>query len=355
MPSRVKISNGQSIYKYTMKSPLGSGGFGDVWLAHDQTIARDIAVKVLAQAGNINERLQEAIIGNHLEHSNLVKMHYADVVNVSGVDVVIIAMDYLANGSILSRLNSRNFMIIPEVIRYMTDILRGMEYLHELNLYHNDIKPNNILIGNADQGVLTDYGITCYSPSGLPVNPKSAYKLHIAPEVITSKQINCQTDVYQVGVTAFRLLNGIGCIQDKFNSMGEDEFNKAVCSGEIIQSNDYLAFIPRNLKTVINKAVHVNPSFRYQSAIEMRRALERLSYRGYWTTNASGNYRGYNDKYEYYFEEKVLSVKLHEFTAYKINKESGRKTKISEYSKKNLTGKQREEIKRSFMQWVVTG
>lgn len=355
MPSRVKISNGQSIYKYTMKSPLGSGGFGDVWLAHDQTIARDVAVKVLAQDGNINERLQEAIIGNHLEHSNLVKMHYADVVNVSGVGVVIIAMDYLANGSILSRLNSCNFMIIPEVIRYMTDILRGMEYLHELNLYHNDIKPNNILIGNAEQGVLTDYGITCYSPGGLPVNPKSAYKLHIAPEVIASNQINCQTDVYQVGVTAFRLLNGIGCIQDKFNSMGEDEFYHAVCRGEIIQSNDYLAFIPRNLKTVINKAVHVNPSCRYQSAIEMRRALERLNFCGYWTTDDSGNFRGYNGKYEYRFEEKALSAKLYEFTAYKINKESGRETKVADYSQKKLTNKQKEDIKRNFMQWVVTG
>jgi serine/threonine protein kinase len=355
MQQRVQISPGQTIYKYVLQQPIGGGGYGDVWLAHDRTISRDLAVKVLAQGVTIDERLQEARIGNHLDHANLVKMHYADVVQHNGTDLVIIAMDYHANGSILTGVNSGNFMPIPDVIRFMADILRGLEYLHELNLYHNDIKPKNILIGDANQGVLTDYGITCHSPSGQPVQPRSAYKLHMAPEVLNSNQISVQTDIYQVGLTAFRLLNGIGHIRDKYNALGQGDYYQLVKDGKVVQANDYQPFVPRNFKTVINKAVHVDPASRYQSAVEMRRSLERLSYPGYWTTDPCGAFIGHNERYEYRFEERALTAKLFEFTAYKKLKDSGRETKISVHSDKNLTRKQADELKRKFMQWVVTG
>jgi serine/threonine protein kinase len=355
MPQRVQITPGQTIYKYVLQQSIGGGGFGDVWLAHDRTISRNVAVKVLAQGVAIDERLQEARIGNHLDHANLVKMHYADVVQHNGTDLVIIAMDYHANGSILSGVNAGNFMPIPEVIRFMADILRGLEYLHELNLYHNDIKPKNILIGDANQGVLTDYGITCHSPSGQPVQPRSAYKLHMAPEVLNSNQINVQTDIYQVGLTAFRLLNGIGHIRDKFNALGQGDYYQLVKDGKVVQTSDYQPFVPRNLKTVINKAVHVDPASRYQSAVEMRRALERLSYPGYWTTDLCGAFIGHNERYEYRFEEQALTAKSFEFTAYKKFKDSGRETKVSACSGKNLTRKQTDDLKRKFMQWVGTG
>ena len=355
MQSPLKLKTGDQIYKYTLTKPIGSGGFGDVWLAHDQTISRDIAVKVLSQGATINECLREAKIGNHLEHDNLVKMHYADVVSHNGIDLVIIGMDYYTNGSILSKINAGNFIPIPNVIRFISDILRGLEYLHEQNLYHNDIKPQNILIGNSGQGVLTDYGISSHSPSGQPVKPRSAYKLHIAPEVLNSNQINVQTDIYQVGHTAFRLLNGIGHIRAKFNALGEHDYNQQVKDGKVIRSSDYQPFVPRNLKTVINKAVHVNPHKRYQSAIEMRRALERLSYPGYWTADSCGQFIGHNARYEYRFKEQATTTKLFDFTAYKKSKNSGRETKVSAYSGKKLTCKQADDLKRKFMLWVVSG
>ncbi len=355
MSQNMVVTPGQVLYKYQLIKPIGSGGFGTVWLANDKTVNNSIAVKILAKNVDISERLKEAQIGNHLNHANLVKMHYADVIQHEGRNLVVIAMDYHSNGSILSSVNSCNFIPIPDTIRIISDILRGLEYLHELNLYHSDIKPQNILIGDVGQGVLTDYGITCYSPSGESVRHRGAYKLHIAPEILTSEHINIQTDIYQVGFTAFRLLNGIGTIQEKFNVQGEDKYYQLVKDGTVIRSKDYQLFVPRNLKSVINKAINVDPASRYQSAVEMRRALERLSYSGYWTTNSSGNYIGKNDKYEYRFEEKVLPAKLFEFKAYKKSNKSSRETRITEFCKKNLSRKQCFDLKQQFMQWVVTG
>jgi len=355
MPKRVQLNPGETLYKFELKNRIGAGSFGDVWLAHDRTISRDVAVKVLDEGVTIDERLSEARIGNHLDHANLVKMHYADVVKHNGSNLVIIAMDYHANGSILSEVNSGNFLPLPRMIHYITNILQGLEYLHELNLYHSDIKPGNLLIGDAGQGVLTDYGITCHSPGGQPVQPRNSYKLHIAPEILSSNQMNVQTDIYQTGLTAFRLLNGLGLIRDKFNRLGQAEYYKLVAAGKVIHPKDYQLFVPRNLKTVLNRAVNVDPGSRYQSAVDMRRALERLSYPGYWTTDANGNLIGRNDRYEFHYEEHPRTVNTFDFVAFKKNRDSGKETTIGDFSRKHLSGKERDDLKGKFMQWVVTG
>ncbi len=351
----VPLITGDRLYKYELQAKLGGGSFGDVWLAHDYSISRDVAIKVLASNVTIDERLQEARIGHHLDHQNLVKMHYADVIQHNGLDIVIMAMDYHVNGSIMNRVNDCNFMPIPNAIRFMVDILRGLEYLHELNLYHNDIKPQNILIGTNNQGVLTYYGISCHSPVGCSAQHRGFYKLHVAPEVLQNGYVSVQTDIYQVGITFFRLLNGLGMVRDKFNSLGESDYYRVVQQGKIVHSADYLPFIPQNLKSVVNKAIHIDPKRRYQSALEMRRALERLAYPGYWTCSSSGEFVGYNATYEFRFEHQPKGAKLFDVTAFKKHKATGRETRVSEYSAKSVHRNQCNAMNRNFMKWVVTG
>ena len=144
-------------------------------------------------------------------------------------------------------------------------------------------------------------------------------------------------------------------IHDKFNSLGETGYYQLVQQGKVVQPEDYLPFIQRSLKSVINKAVHIDPSSRYQSAVEMRRALERLGYPGYWTCDSSGRFLGHNANYEFRFEEQPKGAKLFDFTAFKKSKTTGRETRVGEYSTKNVHRKQSEEAKRNFMQWVVFG
>jgi serine/threonine protein kinase len=355
MPSHVPLESGDKLYKYQLQRRLGGGAFGDVWLARDHSISRDVAVKILAESVTIDERLQEARIGNHLDHENLVKMHCADIVQHEGSNLVIIAMDFHPEGSITCRLNTGNFLPMPVALRFMIDILRGLEYLNELHIYHGDIKPENILIGSIGQGVLTDYGISCQSESGQPVPPRNVYMPHVAPEVVRCNQIDARTDIYQVGMTAFRLLNGIETISEKFKRLGRSDYLTLVEHGNVIQSSDYLPFMPRNLKTIIKKAVRVEPEDRYQSALEMRRAFEHISYPGYWTCDSSGGFVGYNGNYEYRFEEQPKRGNLFDFTAFKKNRLNAREIRISAHSSRNIKHIELDVAKRKFMQWVVTG
>lgn len=355
MPQQIiLLKPGERINKYRLIRNLDSGNFGQVWLADDINIDRNVAVKLLdSSMVSISERLIEAQIGNQLDHSNLVKVLSADVIWFRGDKIVVIAMEYFNNGSIIHKLNNKGFIPLRDVIRYLIDVLRGLEYLHGKNFLHGDIKPKNILIGSNDEGILTDYGISCSAPDLIPVPSKNAYTLHIAPETRQYNRISVQTDIYQIGMTAFRLLNGNLILKQIFDNVGKAEYFNLVINGKLIKSEIYLPFIPRNLKIIINKATHVDPSKRFQSALEMRRALEHLNYHGYWTYDSNGNFEGINGKHSFRTQIIPKAGGQFDFLVVKRNLSTGKETNAQKFIKKNVSKIQLDNISKEFMQRVV--
>ena len=356
MPQQIiSLKAGERIYKYRLIRNLDSGNFGQVWLADDINLDHNVAIKILESSLiPVTEQLVEAQIGNQLNHPNLVKVLNADVLAFRGDKIVVIAMEYFNNGSILHKLNNQGFIPIKDAIRYLIDVLRGLEYLHGKNFLHGDIKPKNILISATGEGILTDYGIPCSAPDLIPVPSKSAYMLHIAPEIVNCNQISVQTDIYQIGMTAYRLLNGNLILKNIFDSLGKVEYYNHVVNGNIINPESYLPFIPRNLKTIINKATHVDPSKRYQSALEMRRAFEHLNYPGYWSCDSSGNFYGINGKYSYRTHISQKNDGKYDFSVVKTNLSSGKENQARKFCDKNLSKSQVDNISKNFMQRIVT-
>jgi eukaryotic-like serine/threonine-protein kinase len=351
----MNFTAGTQLYKYTLKRKIGGGNFGEVWLAHDATVSTDVAIKLLDETiAPATMNLKEAQLGNRLNHQNVVKVHYADVVDVGGTNVVVIAMDHHVNGSIVAKVNPGNFIIATQVVSFITDVLRGLEYLHEQSLFHNDIKPSNILLGSKNEALLTDYGISCSSPGLLPANAPNAYILHRAPETANTNTIAVTTDIYQVGLTLFRLLNGIGLIKDLCARLSLDDFEKLKVQGKIPPPDLYLPFVTPAMKRIISKATNPNPIQRFQSALEMRRALERIVMFGHWDMTATGDLFGVlkNNIYTYGNSKSKLG---HELVAYRENQDSGRRTKIVKFSKKGLTERECGNLKKSYMLAVVNG
>ncbi|MCU4394099.1 serine/threonine-protein kinase [Acinetobacter parvus] len=344
----------EELYKYQLIKRIGGGNFGQVWLAKDVTVEAEVAVKILDDDNQpVIRHLQEAKFGHHVKHENVVRVHYADVISHNSGNLVIIAMDHHPQGSVINELNSSNYLDIKRTVKIITDVLKGLEYLHECGIYHNDIKPSNILISGNGNALLTDYGISTSSHDLKPVQSPSSYRLHAAPETIQSNSISVHTDIYQLGLTFYRLINGIGCIGDVRSKLGDYEFNKAKIEGVVVNNKDFLPFIPLNIKKIILKAINSDVTQRYQSALEMRKDLEKVALFGYWTIDDLGIEVGKLNNYTYIIEQTKKNGNI-EFMPYKISN-TGRKTKVLKRSEICKTPKQLEQVKGRFMLDLVLG
>ncbi|PRY19159.1 protein kinase-like protein, partial [Aliiruegeria haliotis] len=265
------------------------------------------------------------------------------------------AMDYMPNGPITTLANPSMYLPLPEVIRLGKDVLRGLEYLHGHDFYHNDIKPENVLIGAQGQGMLTDYGIVGVTQGGAPIPAPMFYKIHAAPEVHTSSGITAQTDVFQAGLTLFRIAVGLNDLRQKFSALGEQSYYDAVAQAQLISVSDFPTFVPSRLRRIILKATHPDLNERYGSALEMRRELEKLNYPGFWTVDASGDFIGFNGAYIYRIAETKKAGNAYDVTAFRRSKKTGRETRVSKFCQCNLSSAVAKREVAKFIKAVVEG
>lgn len=346
---------GETIYKYKLIDRMGDGNFGSVWIAKDIALNTNVALKLLDQVKySIDERLLEAQIGNRLQHTNVVNIKGADVIDKEGTPIVAISMPFYKNGSIQSRVNSLNFVDLKTAIKCMIDILRGLEYLHENGYYHCDIKPSNILIGDSDEYIISDYGITCFSPTYIAVQPRQIYLPHEAPETAQNGGYNALTDIYQLGLTAFRLINGITLIKDDFIK-DRTNFSQQVIQGKVITDSMYGPYVSPTIKRIINRATALMPEDRYQTALEMRRDLERLHLVGNCSADIHGNLVAYDKVYAYRYDVVPTGSKTFKLLAFKKNTKSGIETRFAKYCISNLSEKELKRNLKLFFMEIITG
>lgn len=357
-PPQSEISSllpGTQLYKYILRRRIGRGSFGEVWLAYDRAVDHIYAIKILQAETPIAERLREARIGHQLVHPNVVRVHQADITRLGHRRYVVLAMDYIQNGPVINLANPSGYLTLPDVIRLARDILRGLEYLHSNDLIHNDIKPENILIDPKGRGMLTDYGIVGVARDDGPISTSVFYKIHAAPEVFFNNRISVQSDIYQVGLTLFRLLIGADTLQRKFNELGEQRYYEAAANSRLIKAADFPAYVPSRLQRIIMRAAHPSVDARYSAALQMRREMEKLCYPGYWTIDDSGEFVGHCGVYVYRYELRSTSSGRFDVVAFKQHSRTGRETRFSKYCHTNLSNSSsRKEIER-FVRAVVEG
>ncbi len=349
------LKPGDRLDKYLLRCQIGAGGFGQVWLADDQNIKDQYAIKILKPDTSLDNRLKEAEIGHALNHDNLVRVHQADVVDIEGQDYVIIAMNYMKNGSITKLANPSHYLKLPDVIRFGRDILRGLEYLHNKDFYHNDVKPQNVLIGPQGQGMLTDYGIVGITRGGAPIKPPDFYRIHQAPEVLIENIITAQTDIYQTGLTLFRILTDLNILRRKFRDKGEQDYYESVIQGNLIDKRDFPDYVPMRLRRIILTAIAPDLDKRYGSALEMRRNLEKINYPGYWTVDSNNQFVGRDNSNYYRYEKNQKDKNVYDVISFQKNIKSGREIRISKFCQNNVSNSQAKKLIQKFIKSVVTG
>lgn len=261
---------------YEPELRLGEGNFGEVWLMFDRALGVKRAVKLVRPSKVLDptEFYKEPQTLMQLRHDNIVRVEDAGT-NHDGT--LYISMEYLPSGSLESKFKGGP-VLLSRARRFLTDVSWGLQYAHQQGFIHRDIKPANILIGLKGEGKLSDFGLATRAPRGQSASPYG-YLTHLAPEVFQTDLTNTLTDIYALGVTAYRLING-----DRYLSVIDTnhELIDLVIEGKYPDRTHYRPHVPRQIRQVINRAMNLEPSKRYQTAAAFRLALEAITLRCDW-------------------------------------------------------------------------
>lgn len=208
-----------------------------------------------------------------LEHPNIISIKHASYDD----EYIYIVMPYFENGSLYNLLQGRN-LTLREIIRYSLDFLQAVYYIHNNNLVHCDIKPNNILINDENRAVLTDFGSALYLDENGNAKLKNVYYKHIAPEQCLNSTVNRKIDVYQIGTTLYRMCNG----NEEYNKQVKrhkdlNSLKIASANGKFPVRKKYLPHIPKSMIQIIEKCLKVNQNERYDNVLEIMNDLSAVN------------------------------------------------------------------------------
>ncbi|MGB0133638.1 protein kinase domain-containing protein [Dokdonella sp.] len=195
---------------YRLLRQLGRGGMATVYLAVQESVDREVALKIMSPAllvdPNFGERfLREAKIAARLHHRHVVGIH--DVSRVG--DYHYIAMEYLAGGPVLSKDGPAR--PVSFALRVTREIAGAINYAQQKGFIHRDIKPDNILLRDDESAALTDFGIARANDSATRMTRTGAVvgtPHYMSPEQARGKQLDGRADLYSLGVVLYEMLVG---------------------------------------------------------------------------------------------------------------------------------------------------
>jgi len=204
---------GQEVGDYRVLRRLGSGGMAQVYLAEQQSLGRQVALKVLhAQladdASYVQRFLNEARAAASLVHPNIVQIY--EVGQVGGVHFI--AQEYV-QGENLAQVMQRDGALLPGlVLEVLRQVVSALCKAQELEIVHRDLKPENILLSRSGEVKVADFGLArvlnTESKTLTQVGVTMGTPLYMSPEQIEGRPLDARSDIYSLGITCYHLLSG---------------------------------------------------------------------------------------------------------------------------------------------------
>jgi serine/threonine-protein kinase len=259
---------------------IGSGHFGEVFLAEDEVHGR-VAVKVLTRAaGEDDSAWTKRKKGLLAEAQNLAKARHPNVVPVYHIveaedgKSILFCMAFCEGGSLLSAFE-RGPMQLSAVRKATMEVLLGLQSLHHEPMLHRDIKPGNILLNGHGVAQLGDFGLVT-DDLILGYGSVAGYSDHIAIEVWRDLLTSAKSDIWALGMTIYRLLHGKDWYEESPRPVG------VVQKGGFASTLKWLPHIPNQIRRIIRKMMHDDTAARYQSADQVLSAFSRLPVKPEW-------------------------------------------------------------------------
>jgi beta-lactam-binding protein with PASTA domain/predicted Ser/Thr protein kinase len=258
--------------RYRVISRLGSGGMADVYLAQDQLLGREVAVKVLhhhfAEDQEFVERFRrEASSAAALSHPNIVAIFDRGEWN----GTYYIAMEYVAGRTLKAIVREQGALDPASAIDIVVQILRAARFAHKRGVIHRDLKPHNVILDEEGRARVTDFGIARAGASDMTLTGSiMGTAQYLSPEQAQGLAVTAASDLYSVGVILYELLTGVVPFE------GETAVAIAFkqVSAEPQPPSALRQGIPASLDAVVLRALAKDPAQRYADADELIAALE---------------------------------------------------------------------------------
>ena len=268
---------GTQILNYQVKSLLGEGGMGIVYLAEHVKLGRKVAIKVLHAHLASNESIRtrfmnEAKTMAELQHPNIVNLHdYHE--DEFGLYLI---MEYV-DGKPLDEYIEQVSGPIPEekAIQFFKQALSAFQYAHEKNVVHRDIKPSNLIITHEGKLKVLDFGIAKivgndnYKLTKTGAHTGSVY--YMSPEQVRGFDVDYRSDIYSLGITLYQMLTGYNPYVDLTTEY--DIFEQIVKIPLADPRTKYPA-VSEHMVQVINKATQKNHVDRFNSCNDFSKSLD---------------------------------------------------------------------------------
>jgi serine/threonine protein kinase len=283
---------GRHILNYEIKSLIGEGGMGAVYLAEHTQVRRKVAVKVLHPQFLKNQEIRtrfknEASMMAHLQHPNIVSL-FDYVEDDSGMYLI---MEFV-EGTPLDEYIEQVTGPMPEfkVVPIMKQILEAFNYAHDKKIVHRDIKPANVLIGQNGDVKILDFGIARILGDGGHNLTKTGTQMgtvfYMSPEQVQGKKVDHRSDIYSLGVTFYQMLTGI----NPYKSITtEYEVYSKIVSEELPNPKEIYPGIADYLVPILKKALNKSPEDRYESCKDFLNAIENKTLASYSSSKQKRN------------------------------------------------------------------
>jgi eukaryotic-like serine/threonine-protein kinase len=323
---------------FELREKVGSGGEGEVYKALDKQLNSIIAIKKVSIATFIHfdDYFEEARKLYLTRHHNIVPVNYA----CKDATHIYLAMPFYERGSVASLMENR-FLTSREIIRYSLQFLSGLNNIHSKGLIHFDIKPENILLTDSNQALVSDFGLAKHMGHLGFANIEGTTEIFAPPEFFGQSAHDLKFDIYQAGLAMYRMCNGNityfdqlrKAFQDKHGVSSDTTFYSNLNKGSFPDRNYFLPHIPKKLKKVIKGCLEVDPGKRYSSIVDILNALSAIDTANDWqySTNNSNKEEWVNGKYQIIND---FDVNINHIIAQKNGKKSKNFSKSVGYDKK---------------------
>src|SRR5881296_2149849 len=263
--------------RYHIVQQLGEGGMGEVYLARDRELDRDVALKVirldLSSHPAILERFKREIqLSSNITHKNILRVY--DLGEASGVKFL--TMQYVDGQDLAAMMRRDGRLPLPRAVDIFRQICEGLQAAHEQGVIHRDLKPQNILIDGRGRVSIADFGLAkSFEYASLTEAGRVIGTPHyMSPEQVKGVPLDQRSDIYSLGIILYEMLTGTV----PFTGSSAYEVMIQRTQRTPRPASDHNPKIPQYLLKILDRCLQPMPDLRYASASEILRDLDSQSF-----------------------------------------------------------------------------